>query len=157
MKIDMHRVILLLFLIPLQALSQPLINPYDNRELECLALNIYHEARGEEEIDRDMVGRVTLNRVEDSKFPDTVCGVVWQRKQFSWTGDDLSNTPKEKKAYSDAIDMANLIMFEYMYDVADKIDGALYYHADHISPNWDYSKIVMLGKYGSHIVYKDRQ
>lgn len=51
----------------------------------CLAKNIYHEARGEGWGGMVAVGLVTLNRVHHERWPDTVCGVVYQRKQFSWT------------------------------------------------------------------------
>lgn len=127
----------------------------DKEGLECLALNIYHEARGEEEYGRDMVAAVTLNRVLDSKFPSSICEVVWQSKQFSWTSDGKSDIPKDKPAYIDAINRANQIIFNYMINEADTMDNALYYHADHILPEWNYNKLSNLYQIGKHIVYAD--
>ena len=61
------------------ALAQP-------SEVDCLARNIYHEARGESEAGWMAVAWTTLNRTRDERFPDTVCKVVAQPHQFSWTG-----------------------------------------------------------------------
>lgn len=57
----------------------------DAKELECLALNIYHEAKGESTAGKIAVGMVTINRTTDSKFPSTICGVVQQKKYFTKT------------------------------------------------------------------------
>ena len=51
----------------------------------CLALNMFFEARDQDFEGMMMVADVTIERVEDKRFPDSICGVVWQRKQFSWT------------------------------------------------------------------------
>ena len=62
--------------------------PVEPVDLACLALNIYHEARGETISGQAAVAHVTLNRAKDPKYPDTVCEVVGQRNekacQFSW-------------------------------------------------------------------------
>lgn len=57
----------------------------DRRELTCLALAIYQEARGEGSQGMRAVGHVIMNRTRDPRFPSTICGAVWQRSQFSWT------------------------------------------------------------------------
>ena len=54
-------------------------------QLECMALNIYHEARGEEPLGQVAVAQVVMNRVQHDWFPDTICDVVYQGSQFSWT------------------------------------------------------------------------
>jgi len=74
-------------------------------EVETLALNMYHEARGEGEIGMQLVGEVTLNRVEHDLFPDNICDVVYQRRQFSWTMNE-NHTPKETDAFETAIEIA---------------------------------------------------
>ena len=68
-------------------------------EIHCLALNIYHEARGESLEGRLAVAAVTMNRVRDKRFPDRVCEGVWQPRQFSWTHDGRSDRPREAKAW----------------------------------------------------------
>jgi hypothetical protein len=70
-------------------------------ELDCLASNVYWEARAEPRLGQIAVAAVTLNRVADPGFPDTVCGVVRQgeergrdRCQFSWYCDGLDDWPR---------------------------------------------------------------
>lgn len=57
----------------------------EQNELDCLARNIYFEARGESEEGQYAVAYVTLNRVDDSRWPNSICRVVYQPNQFSWT------------------------------------------------------------------------
>ena len=53
-------------------------------ETYCMAQNIYYEARGESLKGKQAVGNVVLNRVDHKKYPNTVCGVVYQAKRYSW-------------------------------------------------------------------------
>lgn len=134
-------------------------------ELECLALNMYHEARGEGDGGEYVPAIIALNRVLDVKFPSTICEVVYQSRihkgvdvaQFSWTNDKLSNVPKNKKIYSELIDKANELMFAYLYDEyeLDTLDNALYYHESSIKPRWDYTKLIKVAQIDNHIIYKD--
>ena len=64
----------------------------------CLSSVIHHEARGEPREGQIAVASVVLNRVEDPRFPNTVCGVVKQPKQFSWYGKKPMTNKKEKLA-----------------------------------------------------------
>ena len=57
----------------------------DKEQHKCLAMNIYHEARSESMQGQIAVAQVTLNRVEHDKWPSTICEVVYEPKQFSWT------------------------------------------------------------------------
>jgi hypothetical protein len=61
--------------------------PGANRDpLKCLACNCYYEARGEPESGQEAVTKVVMTRVQLSSYPDSVCDVVYDRAQFSWTG-----------------------------------------------------------------------
>ena len=94
----MKKILLLLLLIPTLAQSN---------ELMCLATNIYFEARGEPEAGQFMVGFVTMNRVYDKRFPNTVCGVVYQPGQFIW---DHSRKPVKGKLFNRIIYIASIVM-----------------------------------------------
>jgi spore germination cell wall hydrolase CwlJ-like protein len=72
-------------------------------EIKVLALNMYHEARGEGSDGMQMVGEVTLNRVEDPSYPNTVCKVVYQRCQFAWTCKKKDHTPYENELWDEAL------------------------------------------------------
>ena len=83
--------------ISIAMLGTPSVDPEQH---ECLALNVYHEARGEVIEGQIAVAHVTLNRVNHSYFPETICDVVYQNRQFSWTFTIKDHTPKECFGYS---------------------------------------------------------
>lgn len=127
---------------------------YEMREIRCLAMNIYHEARGEPGMGKYAVAQVTLNRVKSPNYPNDVCRVVHQRvketAQFSWTLDDLTDIPKESKAWIDAIRVAREV---YRQEKTVDVGHALFYHADYVKPRWAVHK-VRVAKIGRHIFYK---
>ena len=114
-----------------------------DREVRCLALNIYFEARGEAQLGRFAVAAVTMNRVKSYKFPKTVCKVVWQRRQFSWTHDGKSDRPTDKKAWREARALAKMVYSKYfgIQEISkgawDITQGALHYYSISIpQPYW---------------------
>lgn len=123
-----------------------------DRQTYCLAQNIYFEARSEPIAGRFAVAGVTLNRVKSKHFPNTICKVVWQRKQFSWTHDGKSDKPKEKRAWQRAIVVAKAA--EQWYKTGEDFsDGALYYHACYKKPAWA-KHFKRLERIGKHIFYR---
>ena len=117
----------------------------------CLALNIYFEARSEKPMGQLAVAEVTLNRVTSSRYPDTVCEVVWQRKQFSWTHDGKSDKPKDARAWDMAVRAAKLAMKHR--DVVIVGNEVTHYHADYVKPYWT-TAYERVAKVGTHIFYK---
>lgn len=67
--------------------EQPATKDLSENDMYCMVQNIYHESRGEDTLGQAAVAHVTLNRVKSPAYPDSVCGVVWQKDQFSWTED----------------------------------------------------------------------
>ena len=137
----------------------------DNRpELYCLAQNIYFEAKSEPLAGQYAVADVVLNRVQDTRYPDTICKVVNQGKryasgamirnkcQFSWYCDGKSDEVKDKKSYKKILDFANLIMHNSIKFV-DITDGATHYHADYVKPDWAKTK-TRTTEIGDHSFYK---
>jgi spore germination cell wall hydrolase CwlJ-like protein len=124
------------------------------RQVDCLADNIYHEAGYEAEKGKVAVALVTLNRVEDPRFPKDICGVVKQKTQgmcqFSWFCTEVK-TKKGSEAYQSAKDVALYVYanYEKLHDITK---GALYYHADYVNPGWKLQKTVTIGR---HIFYKE--
>lgn len=128
-----------------------------DKELKCLALNIYWEARSEPTLGRFAVAAVTLNRVGHKGFPDTVCGVVHQgaerglhRCQFSWVCDGKTKAPGNPKAWREAEHIAYTMVY---LDLPDPTDGALWYHADYVSPGWA-KAMARVTQIGRHIYYR---
>ena len=107
--------------------------PDATADLHCLALTVYHEARGEDEAGRLAVAAVTLNRMRSKRFPSTVCDVVWQPGQFSWTRDGRPDKPYETGAWTMAMEAA---IRTYWHGEASPVGNALYYHHDTVSPRW---------------------
>jgi spore germination cell wall hydrolase CwlJ-like protein len=82
-------------------------------DVECLALNIYHEARGSSIQDRIASSYVVFNRYEDSSYPLTskkssksLCDVIFDKYQFCWTNNDVIPLPAEKQAWEDSQTLA---------------------------------------------------
>lgn len=135
-------------------------------DVVSLALNIYFEARGESRVGQLAVGLVTLNRVADDRWPDTIKEVVWQDtkpdepggEQFSWTLDydweqealgDVSNPFSFNEALGVAIELLN-------GDTEDFTEGANLYHALEVSPWWiGMPTVVRTTLIGNHVFYKE--
>ena len=105
----------------------------------CLALNMFFEARNEPLSGQQMVAEVTLNRVASKHYPDTVCDVVWQRKQFSWTHDGVHDDPTrmshlDKLAWEEIKQAAEIILSDT--DTYLPKTKATHYHADYVKPYW---------------------
>ena len=78
--------------------------------LACLSLNVYFEARNQPVAGQVAVAQVTMNRVADPRYPDTVCEVVYDHKQFSWYWDGKSDRPVEEEAWEQAQLIASAVL-----------------------------------------------
>ena len=108
-------------------------------ETICSACNVYHEARGETHAGKIAVASVTHNRVEHSKFPDTFCRVVWQRRQYSWTKDGRSDRVRDAEQWEEAYLISLIMVKSHLNDeplFTDITKGSLWYHADYVQPYW---------------------
>jgi len=137
----------------------------DSSEPVCLAKNIFFESRDQGIKGMYAVASVTLNRVRDSRWPNTICGVVKQRKlrnkwicQFSWFCDGKSDKPNLNiRIERNAWDMSKLIASIFLsYNVPDTTGGAMWYHADFVAPTWANSYVVTT-QINNHIFYQDTQ
>jgi spore germination cell wall hydrolase CwlJ-like protein len=134
------------------------------QQVICLAENIYFESAHEPRDGRIAVALVTLNRVNDARYPNDICGVVLQRNrntsgrivcQFSWHC-EANKMIRNTKAYNEAKDIALFVYanYEKMHDITN---GALFYHADYVSlqkigvPGLEKTTVI-----GRHIFYKER-
>jgi N-acetylmuramoyl-L-alanine amidase len=120
----------------------------------CLALNVFFEARHEPKDGQLAVAEVTLNRVADNRYPDTVCKVVWDKKQFSWTHDGVHDDPT-RMSYLDRQ------AWESIKELTQRVlDGtttklgltSTHYHAVSVSPFWT-KHYEYDGKIGNHVFY----
>ena len=146
-----------------QMLSSPDIVSIKTRErqLDCLAMNIYREAGYENFEGKVAVAQVTMNRASHPSFPKDVCAVVFQKTvvidrvicQFSWYCDTAHKArPVNQSAYNESMAVAKKVLLEgFRLDVMKE---ALYYHANYVNPRWPLEKI---GSIGNHIFYKGKK
>jgi spore germination cell wall hydrolase CwlJ-like protein len=130
------------------------------RQLDCLALNIYREAGHESFEGKVAVAQVTMNRAAHPDFPKDICGVIYQKSvimekvvcQFSWYCESGSKVaPLQNAAYKESYEVAKKVLLEgFKLDV---LKEALYYHANYVNPKWNLDKI---GSIGNHIFYKPK-
>lgn len=123
------------------------------QEKQCLIKNIYHEAGIEPMEGKIAVAQTTINRVKSKRWKNTVCGVVYQHAQFSWTLSKKKKHEKPKgKLWKESVKAAE--KFEEGVRVRGLKD-AKFYHTDYIkSPRWvDTSK--KLTQIGQHIFYSE--
>jgi spore germination cell wall hydrolase CwlJ-like protein len=121
----------------------------DNSEVECLARNIYFEARNQPIKGQEAVAHVTLNRLKSGKHGDSICKVVYQPYAFSWT---LKSRAKMNEIKAEAL--AREIAFNTLLgNVKDPTGGATHYHATYVTPYWS-KKLEKKIKISSHIFYE---
>lgn len=143
--------------------ARGLFTAEERPEAWCLAQNIYYEARGSNRADRIAVADVVLNRVQDSRYPDTICEVVKQGRQhangqmvrnmcqFSWYCDGKSDWPQDLDSWVDAQQIAyNMIQWN---DGRGLTEGATHYHANYVDPEWA-RDLHLVGRIGVHIFYR---
>lgn len=132
-------------------------------QAECMALNIYYEARGSSFADRVAVSDVVLNRVQDTRYPNTICEVVKQGRQdangnmirhqcqFSWYCDGKADDPQDEDLWVDAQSIAWTMLQTSRYRGIS--EGATHYHATYVNPRWA-SDLQLVGRIGGHIFYR---
>lgn len=149
------------------------LSSHAQREMVCLAENIYFEARNEPIEGMYAVAFVTMNRVHSGSFPNTICDVVKQKTkvesignqrvvcQFSWYCEPKPKhisqnrllTKDTNQVYNEILRLS--IFFYANYErMKDPTKGALFYHADYVNPKWkNVQKTVQIGR---HIFYQDK-
>jgi spore germination cell wall hydrolase CwlJ-like protein len=119
---------------------------------DCMALNIYHEARNQSLHGQLAVGYVVINRVKSKHYPNNICQVIKQPKQFSWYSDGKPDTPFDRLALDIAYRVARYVM---VYRFNDITNGATHYHATWMKkyPHWS-KKLKKLAVIDNHVFYK---
>jgi spore germination cell wall hydrolase CwlJ-like protein len=140
--------------------QQATMNERD-RQLKCLAQNIYYEAKGEPFEGKVAVAQVTLNRARSGQFPNDICQVVFQKTkfaekvvcQFSWYCEQPTRArPINPEAFEESYAVAKRVLLEGFY--LEGLKTALYFHADYVNPRWGKEKVATIGR---HIFYSGRK
>lgn len=128
----------------------------ESRQIGVLALNMYHEARGDGHDAMLAVGEVTLNRVKRSRWPDNVCDVVYQRSQFSWTHTINNHTPDEEESWNIALDIAEGLIYNKIELLGTKATHYINPDKVKIIPSW-IDKLEFVGRLGNHVFYEEKE
>ena len=150
-------------------------------DIECMTRNIYFEAGNQSKAGMIAVARVVVNRVQDTRFPDNVCDVIYEgpmreswktkqdpnikeedrifypvrdRCQFSWYCDGKPDDIVSREnniAWRQAQDIAYLVLVHNKYNGI--VDGATHYHADYVDPDWN-KTITLITHIDDHIFYR---
>jgi spore germination cell wall hydrolase CwlJ-like protein len=131
---------------------------YRERQLACLARNIYFEAGNEPFEGKVAVAQVTINRAQARGFPEDICQVIYQKNiiyqrvvcQFSWYCDrESASRIMHREVYTESMEVAKKVLLEGFR--LPSLTQALYYHADYVNPGWKKERITKIGR---HIFYK---
>lgn len=131
---------------------------FRQRQLACLARNIYFEAGNEPFEGKVAVAQVTINRANSGQFPEDLCRVVYQKNiiyervvcQFSWYCDRVATGRIiHAPVYEESMEVAKKVLLEGFR--LPSLTEALYYHADYVNPGWRKQRITKIGR---HIFYK---
>ncbi len=126
-------------------------------EQTCLATGIYFEARGETAKGQAAVAQVILNRVRNPAFPSTICGVVYQNKnwrnrcQFSFACDGIRDRVSDRRHWQIAKEVAAAVTSGKVY--LPEVASSTHYHATYVRPRWA-RHMQRMQKIGLHVFYR---
>jgi len=122
-------------------------------EANCIAVAVYHEARGESLEGQLAVAKVIMNRAASGKYPTSWCGVVKQPWQFSFVNPRSGNMPtvdQHSASWRKALGVTRLAVANAVQSVPS---DCLWYHADYVAPSWG-RRLTRVEKIGAHIFYR---
>lgn len=122
-----------------------------DEQAHCLAVAVYHEARGETLEGQLAVADVVINRARSNRYPASWCKVVKQPAQFSFVrGGRFPPVDTGSTAWAQAQAIARIASLELASQVDDDV---LWYHADYVAPSWG-RRLTRVSKIGAHIFYR---
>ena len=120
-----------------------------DRETECLAASVYFESKTEPLEGQLAVAEVVMNRATSGRFAKSICGVVFQKGQFSFVrGGGFPPIARNGHAWREAVAIAQIAMNDHWDSRASK---ALFFHATRVSPGWNKTRVTQLG---NHVFYR---
>lgn len=122
-----------------------------DEEMRCLAVAVYYEAKGEPLEGQLAVAQVILNRRDSGRFANSVCGVVYQRGQFSFTWDGRPDSPSNSAMWQTAQAIAMIAAAD---DWREIVPDATHFHARRVAPGW--SRLQRVSAVGNHVFYRMR-
>jgi N-acetylmuramoyl-L-alanine amidase len=120
-------------------------------EANCIAVAVYHEARGESLEGQLAVAQVIMNRASSGKYPANWCGVVKQPWQFSFVRHgQFPSVDANSDAWRKAVGITRLAVANAVPSVPR---DCLWYHANYVAPRWS-NNLQRVEQIGAHIFYR---
>lgn len=122
-----------------------------DEEANCVAVAVYHEARGETVDGQLAVARVIMNRAASGQYPSSWCGVVKQPWQFSFVHNGrLPSVDVNSQAWRNALGVTRLAINNAVPSLSTDV---LWYHANYVAPSWG-RRLTRVSQIGAHIFYR---
>jgi hypothetical protein len=120
-----------------------------DREAQCLAGAVYFESKGESLPGQLAVARVVMARAKSGRFASTLCGVVYQKSQFSFVrGNSMPRIDTGSNNWRNAVAISKIALRNSW---KSPVEGALFFHARYVSPGW---RLTRLGAVDNHVFYR---
>jgi N-acetylmuramoyl-L-alanine amidase len=126
------------------------VREFHARSLDCLARNVYYEARGEPSAGQYAVAEVTMNRKASPRYPKTVCEVVYQKEAFSWTELGVLEAPAGE-AWLRAVQVAEDVYYQRRAPSLEA--NVIHFHATYVRPDWSKER-QRVARIGRHVFYR---
>ncbi|QNN67200.1 cell wall hydrolase [Sphingomonas lutea] len=124
-----------------------------DEQSRCIAVAVYHEARGENLEGQLAVAKVIMNRAASGKYPSSWCATVKQPWQFSFVNPRSGAFPytdTNSNAWRKAVAITKLAVANAVPTLSNDV---LWYHADYVAPSWG-RRLSFVQKIGTHIFYR---
>lgn len=148
----------------ISSITHPTLGKFFEKDIQCLAQNVYFESNNQSEDGMRATAEIVLSRMQDWRFPKQLCSVVYESNrvnrngrmvtiyQFSWVGEGKKNIDYESLAWKQSLNAART---ELSGKTKNLTKGALFYHADYVTPSWSKDKrLKKVAVVGDHIYYK---
>lgn len=122
-----------------------------DEDMRCLATAVYFESKGEPLEGQLAVAQVILNRVASGNYPSSICGVVYQRSQFSFAWDKRPDRPSNSTAWRTAQAIAVIAATDNWREI---VPDATHFHATRVAPGWH--RLKRVSTVGNHVFYAAR-
>lgn len=132
-----------------ELVSQQSVDGALDEQMQCLAGTVYFESKGESLAGQLAVARVVMARAASPRFPNSICGVVYQRKQFSFIRNGkMPRIDKGHRHWRNAVAISKIAVNDGWNS---PVEGALFFHARYVSPGWRLKRMATID---NHIFYR---
>ena len=122
-----------------------------DEQANCIAVAVYHEARGESLEGQLAVARVIMNRAASGRYPGSWCGVVKQPWQFSFVRNGyMPSVDEGSQAWRNALGVTRIAINNAVPSLSNDV---LWYHANYVAPSWG-RRLTRVSRIGAHIFYR---